>query len=88
MTFIKARLNWRFAPVNISIIKIFSLFNVKQKQIKVCGFSKTIRGLLKFYGNRILLEAFFEILIIHTPFLGLRDGPHKICSRSVQPFDV
>ena len=42
---------------------------------------KKILWFLKIYWHQI-----FEILIIHKLSLGSRDVPHKIWSRSVQPF--
>ena len=44
-------------------------------------FKKKILWFLKIYWHQI-----FEILIIHKLSLGSRDVPHKIWSRSVQPF--
>ena len=41
------------------------------------------REFSKFYKNKNLI---FEILIIHKPFLGSREVPHKTLARSVQPF--
>jgi len=47
---------------------------------------KKIRGFLKFNDNQIFGRQIFDNLIIHKPSLGSRDVPHKIWSRSVQPF--
>ncbi len=45
-----------------------------------------MRGFSKIYGNRILFEANFFILIIHKPSLGSCEVPEKFWARSVPPF--
>ncbi len=47
-----------------------------------------LKFMLDSFGKLAVMPfwAFLEILIIHKPSLRSRDGPHKICSRSVQPF--
>ena len=56
----------------------FLLVYIVKQNKKICGFYKKNREFTNFYENRILLEAIFEILIIHKPFLGSFEVPHKI----------
>ena len=41
-----------------------------------------LKNFQKFNENRILMEAYFEILILNKPSLGSREVPHKIWARS------
>ena len=60
------------------------VYHCKTKQ-KIADFMD-FQDFQKFNENRILMEANFEILIIHKPSLDSLDVPQKIWARSVQPF--
>ena len=63
----------------------YFLVQWKNNNKKIRGFKKNCRY-FKFNDNKIIWRQIFEILIIHKLSLGSRDVPHKIWSRSVQPF--
>ena len=77
--FIITRLLGRFAPIfyfNCEHV-LFVHRKTKQKSFKI--FKNLMK--IEFWWSQI-----FEILIIHKPFLGPREVPHKIWAWSVQPF--
>ena len=85
MRALRPHLLFQLLIVTLSL-SIFSLYSIKQKQNKNCGFHNFCSRVFKLLINKKLKTQIFQILIIHKPSLGSREVPHKIWARSVQPF--